>query len=95
MFLGRVDAGEGNVVEGDAAEGGEEREESDSSGDMYDSDKLESPHVSGDESKVHSSHKDVTKRISFDHTNMNNPTLIVENTFHSAVKFRKAVRQYN
>ena len=74
--------------------GGEEREENDSSRDMYGSDKLESPHVNGDESRVHSSHKDVTKRIHFNHTSMNNSTLIIGNTIHNAVEFIKVVRQY-
>jgi hypothetical protein len=55
----------------------------------------ESPHVSGDKSIMHSSRKDVTKRIHFGHTDMNNLTLIVGNTFHNVVEFRKAMRQYN
>jgi hypothetical protein len=39
--------------------------------------------------------KDVTKIVHFDPTDMSNPTLVVENTFHDANEFRKAVRQYN
>jgi hypothetical protein len=48
-----------------------------------------------DDSTMHSIRRDVTKRVPFDLTDMNNLTLIVGNTFHNAIEFRKAVRQYN
>jgi hypothetical protein len=48
-----------------------------------------------DDSTMHSIRRDVTKIVHFDLTDMNNLTLIVGNTFHNAVEFRKVVRQYN
>ncbi|XP_059436095.1 protein SIEVE ELEMENT OCCLUSION B-like [Corylus avellana] len=95
---GDVEDVAGNTGEGDAdGNDGEHkgREEREGSLDMDDSDKLRSPHSCGDDSAVHSTRKDVTKRVQFDSTDINNPTLIKVNIFHNAVEYRKVMRQYN
>ena len=71
-------------MQGEVREG---RDESDGSVEEYDNDQLESPHSSGDDRVVHLTRRDVTKRVPFDPTNMNNSTLVVGNTFHDAAEY--------
>jgi hypothetical protein len=90
-----VNAGDGDANGNDGHhKSGKEMEESDSSSYMDDSDELRSPSDSGDDSVVSPPPpgRDVTKRVQFDFTNINNPTLIKDNTFHNAFDFRKAVK---
>jgi hypothetical protein len=68
--------------------------ESDSSEYKDDSEGLRSPSESGEDS-ARLPRRDVTRKVPFDLSDMNNPTLVIGNTFRNASDFRKAVRQYN
>jgi hypothetical protein len=89
-----------NVGKGDADgnvgqhRSGEHIKENDSIEYKDDNDELRLPFDSGEDSAGHP-HKDVTKRVPFDFTDINNPTLIKGNTFYNAPDFRKVVKQYN
>jgi hypothetical protein len=63
--------------------GGEHIGESDSSEYKDDSEELRSPFESGEDSARHP-RRDVTKRVPFDLSDMNNPTLVIGNTFCNA-----------
>jgi hypothetical protein len=69
----------------------EKKGKNDSSSYMDDSDQLRSPYDSGNDGAMPSC-RDVTKRVQFDFTDINNPTLIKGNTFHNTHEFRKAVK---
>jgi hypothetical protein len=53
-----------------------------------------SPSESGEDS-ARLPRRDVTRKVPFDLSDMNNPILVIGNTFRNASDFRKAVRQYN
>jgi hypothetical protein len=74
--------------------GGEQIGESDSSEYKDDSEVLRSPSESGEDSARHP-RRDVTRRVPFDLSDMNNQTLVIGNTFCNASDFRKAIKQYN
>ena len=106
--MGNDGNGDGNEDGGDAVNvgeygadgndghhrGGDQIGGSDSSEYKDDSDELRSLSDSGENSAGHP-RRDVTRRVLFELTYINNPTLVVRNTFHNASHFRKAVKQYN
>jgi hypothetical protein len=90
-----VNAGEYGVDGNDGHHRGEKHiRKSNNSKYKDDSDELGSPSESGEDSARHP-RRDVTWRVPFDLTDINNPTLVIRNTFHNASEFRKAVKQYN
>jgi hypothetical protein len=57
--------------------------------------KIASPNSSDVDGVVYSTCNDVTKRVQFNSIDLSNHVLVVGNTFHDAVEFRKVMRQYN
>lgn len=56
---------------------------------------LRSPYSSDDDSVIHSTRSDITKRVQFNSIDLSNPVLVVGNAFHDVAEFRNVVRQYN